>query len=610
MAEYLGKVTGIVSTEELSTLTGATGGTIVQSGDITWLKFKKDNKVILFADRNIRTNLSWNSLNSYGLVDGKTISINSKSYLCRLPNGENTSLSEWDEFIVGLVPDNSISNWSGIYTIAQEPYASDTNRCFCLGNSSVSSKGTSLKSTSSSLYGFRPVLVKLISNCINTINSKDLGSIAIWSNTPYIITGDTHSLIEKLDGTEIKNLTNQASGTSYVLDLTSQFESLPYGKHTVEIIDMDSDGFSNTVTITFNKIKEPIAKLPTSASLVDRANFAQKINEELSYQLFKLRNHLTYMGIEVLETDKISSLIDKVSTISPSLIPTWIIPSGFWFNASEGYETGTYSSGISYGDNMYIFGGNYYNENYSKKSFSYNFVKNTYSSIADMPTNRTYCRSVLVNNKIYVIGGYNGIAIDNNDVYDIDTNVWSSKLISPVKSYAQCLTSVNDKIYQVFGNSSNRHDCYDTVTDTWSSKTQPPGGTGRFFAKSISHGNNIYTIGGVIGGTDQTHFYCYDTVTDTWSAKLAISTWTRDFGMICVDDYIYVVIGSSGIIFRYDIKANTWVARFATLPFTTTFSDVNIGCHFHKGYLNLYFISAIKDTANTINSIINKCYIV
>ncbi|QAT40820.1 hypothetical protein [Clostridium sp. JN-9] len=90
--------------------------------------------------------------------------------------------------------------------------------------------------------------------------------------------GDTITVVEKLDGSVIRTLNNQASGTSLTVDLTTQWPSLSLASHTITIGVTDSKGLAGaTRTWTFTKTnsapRAPIIISPVNLTRVDTAGF-------------------------------------------------------------------------------------------------------------------------------------------------------------------------------------------------------------------------------------------------------------------------------------------------------------------------------------------------
>lgn len=317
--EYLGKVSNIVTTEELSSICGLNEGSVLNSGDIYFLKFVENGTTFLVSSKTLRHSLSWDYLNSIGCVFGKTIHINNIAYKVRLLKG--ASGDEWDKFIVSHTPSISDSWWSNCLNYCQENSPSSNLSIVSRGKESVSYLTYSNKSAVSNALGWRPVLEVLKPLCKFSIDSSNIGYVSEWSNVIYSIIGDSHSISEKLDGTIIRTLENQTSGTEYNLDLSLQWDNLSYGKHIIDIVATDTNGLSSSVTITFNKAKEPITTIPTTSSLKQAIAHNKEIEKEIDYQLLRFENALDEKGVELLPSDrgKLSSLIAKVSEIGPKM---------------------------------------------------------------------------------------------------------------------------------------------------------------------------------------------------------------------------------------------------------------------------------------------------
>ncbi|HBU84060.1 MAG TPA: hypothetical protein DEF35_20815 [Paenibacillus sp.] len=119
-----------------------------------------NGKKVLIADRNIQTAISWDALNSEGLIFGVNRDFGDNRFkfnLRLLTGGINASdkVNDWDKYIVSstldgkiIAGDNSVWNWSGLSTITSTSSASTTR--VARGGSSISAN------SGSGLY--RPVL--------------------------------------------------------------------------------------------------------------------------------------------------------------------------------------------------------------------------------------------------------------------------------------------------------------------------------------------------------------------------------------------------------------------------------------------------------------------
>jgi N-acetylneuraminic acid mutarotase len=154
----------------------------------------------------------------------------------------------------------------------------------------------------------------------------------------------------------------------------------------------------------------------------------------------------------------------------------------------------------------------------------YNPVTNTWTTKTAMPTGRSRFGIAVYQNKIYVMGGAtaNGFTAAN-EVYDPLTDTWETKTPLPKGSRAELTTSVvNGKIYAVGGYffglyrvSSNVLEVYDPETDTWTTKTPMP--TAVYSCSSAVVDNKMYVIENSfdtrVGSLNQ----IYDAENDSWS---------------------------------------------------------------------------------------------
>jgi N-acetylneuraminic acid mutarotase len=160
----------------------------------------------------------------------------------------------------------------------------------------------------------------------------------------------------------------------------------------------------------------------------------------------------------------------------------------------------------------------------------------------------------VVDGKIYLIGGHlqNGVASDVNEAYDPSTDSWTEKtpIPTPVSDYASVV--VDNKIYVMgggrggkYGNAGNLVQIYDPETDTWAMGKPLPIPAGDAAAGAI--GIRIYVVGTSsdyfdINSTDITQIY--DTQTDSWTTGASIPVPAYiDFSIVVVNDTLYALGG-------------------------------------------------------------------
>ena len=313
--EYLGKVNSIITGSSLAKLMGYNYTTnYITDGDITWLKYRYNGKVILLASTILIENSDWNFWNNLGFMSGKNIPLGDRHSICRTFSSE-----EYEELIVKLVPNVEDSHWDTHMNFTTSKNSSGDKVIFRGGYGDIDKYTYYTPRTSSAGFGIRPLLELLPNNSININISDYIGTLFSFTPINYNVSGDEYSLVEKLDNEIIKKLDNQSPNTTQVLDISSRFSNISYGKHTIEIIVSDKFGVETSKFITFNKVKPPTTIIPLNSSLKQALNQSKEIDGEIDYQCLRFRNALIKKNIEVLPGDKISTLIDKVERISSAL---------------------------------------------------------------------------------------------------------------------------------------------------------------------------------------------------------------------------------------------------------------------------------------------------
>lgn len=147
---------------------------------------------------------------------------------------------------------------------------------------------------------------------------------------------------------------------------------------------------------------------------------------------------------------------------------------------------------------------------------------------SEMPNERGWHSSIVLDGKIYIIGGCDtpggpsmGKEILTVDVYDPVADSWSQKGNIPDRIGAGFTSLVDRKIY-VFGGywGLNKIREYDPTSDTCIEKTDMP--TGRCGLSTSLVDRNIYAIGGHPGSSPYTALAtveAYNPLTDTWQIK-------------------------------------------------------------------------------------------
>jgi len=205
----------------------------------------------------------------------------------------------------------------------------------------------------------------------------------------------------------------------------------------------------------------------------------------------------------------------------------------------------------------------------------YNPDTDTWATKKSMPTARENFGLATSKNKIYAIGG----ATDNkgnitgvNEVYDIETDTWETKTPLPVAMECLDANAVGKKIYVIGGRQSilsrgysylNDNWVYDIETDVWSNKKAPPIDIEDYASAVID--NKIYIVtyesGSYEGGTAS--LLIYNTDTDKWSQGISMpaSVYSAVMGATTgktAPKQLYVMSRDLDVVQIYDPATNQW----------------------------------------------------
>jgi N-acetylneuraminic acid mutarotase len=150
--------------------------------------------------------------------------------------------------------------------------------------------------------------------------------------------------------------------------------------------------------------------------------------------------------------------------------------------------------------------------------------EDSWASKTSMSTERRNFGVVVVNGKIYAVGGVDGV----NETYDPKTDTWTTKEPMPTARSNLGIAVVQDKIYTIGGDDTGLNEVYDSTTDQWTAKTAMS--TPRSGLNPHAIEGKIYVIGGMFSGAnaDAAVFYdineVYDPKTDTWRTGTPIPT--------------------------------------------------------------------------------------
>ncbi|KAN0037006.1 hypothetical protein ACTFIV_002334 [Dictyostelium citrinum] len=180
-------------------------------------------------------------------------------------------------------------------------------------------------------------------------------------------------------------------------------------------------------------------------------------------------------------------------------------------------------SGVVYNDNMVIFGGMGQSVTFYPTILLYNFKSKLWSRVSvknnipsQVPRGRQYHTSSIINDKLYILGGYDG-AVCPTDMFQFDfiTNLWS---IVPCNNnngnhiIVRCGTSVvfDNKIYLFGGRNkavSNSLHEFNPSTQMWKEIKLINRPSPRQYSTCFIYSNNFYIFGGQSDYNENDIFY-------------------------------------------------------------------------------------------------------
>ena len=213
----------------------------------------------------------------------------------------------------------------------------------------------------------------------------------------------------------------------------------------------------------------------------------------------------------------------------------------------------------------------------------YKAFKDGWSDKAPMPEGRADCSGAVVNDKLYVFGGYANGAGDvrqNTYVYDPASDSWMEKASVPGNhTYVATSCAYDTKVY-VFGGLDS---CgakyktlyiYDTVSDSWSTGTDFPVTTGIHSASAIEYNGKIFVIGGWRDEDPSGDVTVYDPLTDTYdTSRTPMPTPRGFFSLSEVNGILYAIGGGNredrflNVNEAYDVATDSWTTK-APMPFS------------------------------------------
>lgn len=220
-----------------------------------------------------------------------------------------------------------------------------------------------------------------------------------------------------------------------------------------------------------------------------------------------------------------------------------------------------HSAADVYNEKIYVVGGFLKRKTPTDVLFIYDTAKNEWQQGKSLPSPiGAALNANFIDGILYVVGGLNAsdLPVRTNYAYDPKTNNWTTKAPMPTERHHLQAVVVDGKLYalggRILGNgvpsedlditlsNFDRNEMYDPKTDSWT--TLKPMLTKRSgFTASTGFDGNIYVFGGQGLQKDLNSVEKYDPRTDTWTYDKSMPT--RRFGLdsVSFDEKIYVLGG-------------------------------------------------------------------
>ena len=243
---------------------------------------------------------------------------------------------------------------------------------------------------------------------------------------------------------------------------------------------------------------------------------------------------------------------------------------------------------------LYSFGGDS-NSVVIPNAYRYDPASNTWTAIAALPEAREAPRAASDGRFVYILGGWNGSAVDTNTLYRYDPvgNTYTTLAPYTIPTTAHGAVYLNGKIYRIGGCAG---DCvpgtasvevYTIASDTWAPAAALP--TAAAWLMASTHGGYIYVAGGTDSGGDILKTYRYDPNLNTWDdaaiADLPNVRWgaAADFvGSQWVISNGYQGPNLSPTAIAWDPVTNTWSSLPDTLQARARMTGGTIGTAYYQ----------------------------
>ncbi len=200
----------------------------------------------------------------------------------------------------------------------------------------------------------------------------------------------------------------------------------------------------------------------------------------------------------------------------------------------------------------YVNGKIYYIGGYPhlRKVQVYDPITDTWTTQNDAPVDVDIAGFGVINGKIYIAAGWDQVlgAVRRTLVYDPVTDTWDTTLSQiPTPRWGVASAVYNNKLYVIGGYDGNNYlnhvEVYDPISDTWASKAPMPDAVS--YACAAVVGDTIFVAGGSGTGTppQRNLLRAYVPTSNTWFYRPNMPTARWGCACAAVNDTLYVIGG-------------------------------------------------------------------
>jgi M6 family metalloprotease-like protein len=198
---------------------------------------------------------------------------------------------------------------------------------------------------------------------------------------------------------------------------------------------------------------------------------------------------------------------------------------------------------------LYLPGGRNSAGTLTKSLYVYNLATNVWSTKASLPISSGCGGSVMINGLLYVLTGCDGTTGFKAGLhrYTPSSNTWTARASAPSAHGHPAVGVINGKLYvaggrNAAGTATATLHVYDPATNTWSTKAAIP--SARFGAAGQVMNGKLYVVGGTnAAGVVLAATLVYNPATNQWSTKAPMPTARTRLGAAAINSLLYAVGG-------------------------------------------------------------------